>query len=462
MTAPRVLTYRPRWWRSLSLRALTTIFLLLFLGTTLTTGYATFAASRAAVAHLVDRRIATVSDEIDDDVRPSDAAAILARIDRLSHQRDTGDIGLELRDASGHRLGGNITLSRALPPGFSTVRHHDRITGLSAGRALVRPLGGGLWLTTVGETEPFDDYASLRLRNYLLGFGAIVVVVLTGTALLAFLIGRRIAAVRDTAEAIIDGDLRARLPVAAGGGAFAREAATFNRMLDRIERLMAEVAGVSNDIAHDLRMPLARLRGQLALIVARAPGPALRTELDYALQQCDALLAMFAATLRISEVEAGRRRAGFARLDLGALAAEVGETMAEVANDTGHRLSLDAGVPLPVEGDRQLLAQALINLIENAFRHTPAGTAVTLHVARNGDIACVTVRDHGPGIAAADRGTALRRFGRLDTSRHSEGHGLGLPLVDAIARLHRGTLILGDAEPGLSVTLALPCAGNSA
>lgn len=450
---------RPRWRRPLSLRALTALFLALFLATTIGAGYATYAAAQAALVRLVDRRIATISDAIDEDVRPGDTAAILARIDRLSRQRDTGDVGLELKDAAGRRLGGNVVLGRVLPPGFSTVRHVDRIAGLTEGRALVRALGGGLWLTTVVETEPIDDYASLRRRSYLFGFGSIVLVVLGGTALFAVLIGRRIRQLRETAEAIIDGDMRARLPVAAGGGAFAAEAATFNRMLDRIAQLMDGIAGVSNDIAHDLRLPLARLRGQLALVVARAPTPALRDELGAALRQCDDLLAMFAATLRITEVEAGRRRAGFAVFDLGALAAEIGETMAEVAGDSGHRLARAVATPLPVTGDRQLLAQALINLLENAFRHTPAGTPVTLSVQREGDGVEVVVSDRGPGIAPGDRTTALRRFGRLDASRHAEGHGLGLPLVDAIARLHRGTLNLEDGAPGLVVRLTLPSAG---
>lgn len=453
MIAPRPL---PRWWRPLSLRALTVAFLALFLATTIAAGVITYASARAAVVQLVDRRIATISDALDDEVAPGDTATILARIDRLSRERDTGDVGLELKDAAGRRLGGNIVLGRMLPPGYSTVRHVDRIAGLSEGRALVRNLGGGLWLTTVVETEPIDDFAALRLRSYLLGFGAIVLVVLGGTALFAFLIGRRIGQLRATAEAIIDGDMRARLPVPASGGAFAAEAATFNRMLDRIAQLMDGIVGVGNDIAHDLRMPLARLRSQLALVAGRAPTPALRDDLDAALAQCDDLLALFAATLRITEVEAGRRRAAFAPVDLGALAAEIGETVAEVARDSDHRLTCATASPLRIVGDRQLLAQALLNLLDNAIRHTPAGTPVTLSVQRVGATAQIVVADRGPGIPAAERATALRRFGRLDPSRHTPGHGLGLPLVDAIARLHRGTLVLDDAAPGLRVTLTLP------
>ncbi|WP_232833925.1 MULTISPECIES: HAMP domain-containing sensor histidine kinase [unclassified Sphingomonas] len=439
-----------------SLRTLTAAFLAMFLATVLATGVASYSASRAAVERLIDRRVATVSDELDDGLRRGDVATLLARIDRLTRTRDTGDIGLELKDADGRRLGGNIVLGRILPPGFSTLHHGDGIAGLSAGRALVRDLGGGLWLTVVAETEPVDDYARVRLRNAILGFGAIVLVVLGGTILFAVLIERRIARVRATAEAIIDGDMRARVPVDPTDGAFAAQAMAFNRMLDRIAALMEGIAGVSHDIAHDLRMPLARLRSRLTLIAARASDPALQAELEGALAQCDDLLGMFAATLRITEIEGGDRRAAFAPIDLAALARDVGEAMAPVAEESGHRLGVEVAAPSIVDGDRRLLTQALVNLVENALRYTPAGTRVTIVAGGGGDTATIGVCDAGPGIAAADRPLALRRFGRLDASRTTDGHGLGLPLVDAIARLHRGALVLDDADPGLSAMLTLP------
>lgn len=439
-----------------SLRTLTAAFLALFLATVLATGVATYSASRAAIVRLIDRRIVTVSDELDDGLRPGDARELLARIDRLSRTRDTGDIGLELRDATGRRLGGNVALGRNLPPGFSTLRHRDGIAGLSEGRALVRDLGGGLVLTVVAETEPVDDFARLRLRNAIVGFGAIVLVVLGGTILFAFLIERRIARVRETAEAIIDGDLRARVPVNPADGAFAAQAMSFNRMLDRIATLMEGIAGVSHDIAHDLRLPLARLHSRLTLIAARAPTEAIREDLHGALAQCDDLLAMFAATLRITEIEGSDRRAGFARVDLAQLAHKVGEGMAAVADEGGHPLTIRADTPLFVDGDGRLLTQALVNLVENALRHTPTGTPVSIVATCRHGAAILEVVDRGPGIAATDVPLALRRFGRLEASRTTEGHGLGLPLVDAIARLHRGTLTLDDAGPGLAAALVLP------
>jgi signal transduction histidine kinase len=313
-------------------------------------------------------------------------------------------------------------------------------------------------LVAVAETEPFDDIRGPRTRIYLLGFGSILLVAAAGLAGFGWIVARRIAATRAAAEAIIDGDLGRRLPLAGDGGVFDAQAATLNHMLDRITELMRGLTEVSNDIAHDLRTPLARLRGRLALLAGEAGDAATREGLEAAIRDSDALLALFAAILRITEVEGGARRAGFVALDLADLVEEIGLMMIPAAEDSGHALVVEARGPVPIIGDRQLLSQAIINLIENARRHTPAGSVIHLSAGRD-SVARLRVRDNGPGITAADRPLALRRFGRLDASRGRSGHGLGLPLVEAIARLHRGTLALDDAEPGLRVTIALPLSG---
>lgn len=436
-----------------SLRALTLFFLAAFAAAAVLAGYLTYAASRQAVVAAVDRRIDQVADAMLSAVAPGDARAILRRIDAFSHQRETGDIGFELEDTDGHRLGGNVTLRRALPLGFTTLRHGDRIAGLSAGRAQARDAGGGLRLITIAETEPIDGYAATRVRLYLLGFGALLAVVLAGTATFGLIVRRRIGEVRATAAAIIEGDLSRRVPVPARGGAFAAQAEAFNRALDRIAVLVEQLRSVSSDVAHDLRTPLARLRARLARLAVRPTVSG--EELEAVVAECDGVLALFAAILRIAEVTAGERRAGFRTVDLGALAEQACETFGPVATERSQWLGGGPFAPVTVRGDPSLLSQALLNLIENALHHTPAGTRVTVTLERRGSAVALRVADDGPGIPAQARALALRRFGRLEASRHRPGHGLGLPLVEAVARLHGGALTLDDAAPGLVATITL-------
>ncbi|MCP3736088.1 ATP-binding protein [Sphingomonas sp. RP10(2022)] len=446
-----------------SLRALTAIVVAALLATTVGTGAAIFTATHRTIVRLVDERIAAAAGAVAGEAGPRPTPVLptpvlLRRLAALTRDRDTGDIGALLTDARGVAIGGNVTLRRRLPPGYASLRAGDGIKGLSAGRAYTRSVGDGRMLTMIAETEPFDDYGAARLRIYLIGFGSILLVVAIGLTGFSRLIARRIGAMRATAAAIVEGDLQRRVPTEGDGGPFDAQAEAFNAMLDRIAELMRGIAGVSSDIAHDLRSPLARLRGQLVQLERRAETPALREGLAAAIAQNDDILAMFAAILRIAEVEGGARRAGFADIDLSALAGEVSGMMAPVVEDGGRTLAVAALPPLPVRGDPQLLTQTLINLIGNATRHTPAGTRIVLAGGRRGTSGVLTLSDDGPGIADEDRALALRRFGRLDRSRSTAGHGLGLPLAAAIARLHGGALWLEDAAPGLRVVIEVPLA----
>lgn len=438
-----------------SLRALTVGFLAAFLLATAGTGLATYRLTLGTIDRLVDRRIENVSALVAAGGARATAPVLLARIATLARRRDTGDIGFQLTDAAGRRLGGNVTLTRHFAPGYADVRRRDRIQGLSAGRAFTRPVGNGLTLTTIAETEPFDGYRGARRYIYLLGYSLIVVIVLGGLVAFGRTIARRFAETRRTVDAIIAGDMQQRIAVTGSADEFDRQAHAFNRMLDRIAELMDGLRNVSNDVAHDLRTPLARLRSRLATIAARADART-RDEVEQAIGECDAILAMVGAMLRIAEIESGRRTAGFTRVDLAALVVEIGEAMAPVAEDSGHDLVVAAGEGPAIIGDPRLIEQALLNGIENALRHTPAGTRVTLGVAVADGCVWVRIGDDGPGIPADQRELALRRFGRLEASRNRPGHGLGLPLIAAIMRLHGGMLRLEDGEPGLVLGLAFP------
>ncbi|MET0364078.1 MAG: HAMP domain-containing sensor histidine kinase [Sphingobium sp.] len=448
-----------------SLRSLTWIFLLLFLAATALTGFGIYSTSIATIRSLVDQRITEVSlaavprapgADVDTGTGSNyDASVIARRLDALSRDRDTGDLGFSLTDMAGRHVAGNVRLSRTLPSGFSSVDVNDNIKGLSKGRALVRELPGGLRLTVAAETEPFNGYDRARARIYLIGFGSIIAVVLGGLILFSRLVSRRITDMRTTVDRIIAGDMNERVPVTGDGSAFDQQAEAFNRMLDRIQQLMEEIGNVSNDISHELRTPLTRLRGKLALLLSRVEEDAIGAGIGGALEDADDLLAMFTAILRIAEIEGGERRRGFASIDLAALAGEVAAVMLPVAEDSGHELVVEGGGPLHISGDAQLLTQLFINLIENALRHTPSGTLVTVRTGHAGGRALVTVQDNGPGIPEAQRQKAMRRFGRLQHGR-SAGHGLGLPLAEAIVRLHGGEMRLEDAAPGLALHITLP------
>jgi signal transduction histidine kinase len=439
-----------------SLRGLTIVFLGFFLTVTILAGVGTFFATLSRINALVDKRIETESQTLAPDGVAIQRRELERRIEELGDERDTADLGLLLTTADGQWLAGNAHLDRHLPLGFSSLTEGDQIAGLSYGRAYVRDIGGGLRLAVFAETEPIDDYFEARQRIYLIGFGSIVVVVLVGLLLFRQLVGQRITEMRRTANSIIEGDLRKRVPIAGDGGEFDQQALAFNRMLDRISELMAEVRNVSNNISHELRTPLAKLRNELALLEQRPESEPIRADLEQATQQADGLLAMFSGLLRIAEIDGGGRRDAIALLNLGGLAGEIVEMLQPIASEHGQELVAGPCDKGAIEGDRQLISQMLINLIENSLHHTPAGTTVKVSVNELPGAVEVIVEDDGPGIPEDQREWVMRRFRRLDTGRPKSGHGLGLPLAAAIARFHRGTLELADAGPGLRVVVRLP------
>lgn len=227
-------------------------------------------------------------------------------------------------------------------------------------------------------------------------------------------------------------------------------------MLDRIAGLIANLRQVSADIAHDLRTPLSGLRTHLETLRLEQDEGARTALAESAIVRADELLALFNALLRISEVEEGGLQKAFAPLDLSTLVADLGETLRPLVEDSGRQFDVAVAAGLHINGDRELVAQALINLVENAQRHTPMGSRIGLAVLASGDAVAMQVRDNGLGIPAADRQRVLKRFVRLEASRSTPGHGLGLSLVAAIARAHGGRLTLEDAGPGLIATLTVP------
>lgn len=311
-----------------------------------------------------------------------------------------------------------------------------------------------------------DMRARLQLRNVLRAglvwaLCLVVVLGLFGALLIRSLFQRTIRDVSITTAAIAHGDISRRVPISGLGDEFDDLALTINDMLDRISRLMDGVRQVSNAIAHDLRTPVTRARARLedAAINAHTKEE-MEAAIDRAIQDLDDIMAVFQALMRISEIEAGARRAAFARFDLGPVLLDLDELYNAVAEEKGIELKTFVKAPLMVTGDRDLIQQAVVNLLDNALKFSAAGTSIELVAQRVNHMILIVVADHGPGIAEKDRSRATERFFRGETARNTSGYGLGLALVAAVVQLHNGTISLEDNQPGLRAVLALPAGGQ--
>lgn len=268
---------------------------------------------------------------------------------------------------------------------------------------------------------------------------------------------RRLERIAGVVDAVAAGDLGRRVGADAGGGdAFDRLARQIDGMLDRIDRLMGELRIMTDSIAHDLRSPLARLRARTEQALVASDPAQRETALQGLLTETDLVMRMLGTLLEISRTESARREA-FADYSPAQLVQELAELYAPVAEEAGMALTVSIeGEPKPIPMHRELLSQALANLVDNAMRHAGEGGRIALSVAPGQGGYRLTVADRGPGIPAEGREQALRRFGRLDEARSRPGAGLGLTLVESVARLHDGALELADASPGLAATIFLP------
>ncbi len=275
---------------------------------------------------------------------------------------------------------------------------------------------------------------------------------------------KRIDSIAATSRRIMAGDLGGRLEVTGTNDEFDRLGASLNAMLDRIESLLYGLKDVTDNIAHDLKTPLTRMRNRLeAVLAGPAEAPGSRAVLEATIEEADQLIRTFNALLMIARVEAGAPDGAMVDLDLAAIVEDVAELYEPVAEEAGVAMTATVAGPLVLRGSRELLSQAIANLLDNALKYGRArpGEARAAMIAvtanRDGGDIVVTVADNGPGVPAADRDRVLQRFVRLEKSRSEPGSGLGLSLVAAVVRLHDGRIELGDNAPGLLVTLRLPC-----
>jgi signal transduction histidine kinase len=366
---------------------------------------------------------------------------------------------LLLTDASLHPLAGNVAAWPAtvpVDPGNYTIRVEMQGQGVQS--ALVHVAMLGKYNLLVGRDNSL--FAPLQTRFWYGLAAAIAVLCVAG--LLVGLITRRalmsrVNSIRQTVSAIMHGDLKHRLPTELDDDELSTLSRTINGMLDQIELLVHGVRNVSNSIAHDLRTPLAELRSRLEELALIRPPPELTyAEIDGAVADVDQVIRIFDALLRLAEIDAGMRRSGFVTFDVADLAANAVEFYAPAAELKNIDLEFHSDGPLSISGDPVLLAQALGNLIDNALKYAPQNGAIAvsaLKLAEGG--ARISVSDNGPGIADSEKMKVLERFYRGDASRGTPGVGLGLSLVQAIAKLHGSTLELIDGLPGVRVAFSI-------
>ncbi|MDP1027441.1 HAMP domain-containing sensor histidine kinase [Sphingomonas sp. KR1UV-12] len=387
------------------------------------------------------------------------AAALSAAV---RDARPPGDVSLVVAvlDHDGRRLVGyapdRVTVPLR-PTHFRVARlGEEGAWGLHDTGYLLHAIGG-YWLLTgrnldVIEAEQRAIESALALAVTLslaLGIGAGLV--------LARYVGARLDRIAGVVEAAGQGDLSRRVEMVAGGAdAFDRLAARLNVMLGRIERLMTELRVVTDSLAHDLRSPLARLRTKTEQAVMIADPAARDAMLGGLLAETDVVMRMLTMVIEISRAESVSRDR-FTDVDPAALIEEIADLYGPVAEEAGLAfvVAIDAGSPV-MRLHRELISQAITNLIDNALKHAAAGGMVTLRLAPHVEGVAIQVEDRGTGIAASDRAQALRRFGRLDTARTTPGAGLGMSLIDTVARLHDGRFELADNHPGLIARIILP------
>ena len=367
-----------------------------------------------------------------------------------------------LTDASLRPLAGNLSAwprEEAQPDGWITfeLEYADRRGAVDLGRARIFELTGGLRLL-VGRDIRERLEIDARFRESI-GWGIALALVLSiaGGVLVSRPMLRRIDAINQTSREIMAGALDRRIPARGTDDEFDRLAGNLNEMLDRIAQLVASVREVSDNIAHDLRSPLARLRSRLELTLAdEGDEDAYRRAIARTIEEADALLKTFNSLLRIARLEAGVETGQFETFDLDGLIGDVADLYAPLAEERGVALDAEPGGAGRIRGDRDLLFQALANLLDNAIKFSPVGGTVAIAARGRGQGVEIAVADGGPGIPDALKERVTERFFRIEASRNAPGAGLGLSLVAAVAERHGGSLELGDNEPGLRVALILP------
>ncbi len=386
-----------------------------------------------------------------------------------SRSRPEGPALYYLADGSGAKLAGNLS---RVPPELAGrsdggVFRYKPERGSEAPERLAVAIpvvtGDGLRLLIGRDIEDQRQFADTVRNVSLIGFGALSILGLLGGLAISRMILNRMDAINQTSQSIIAGDLSRRIPVDGSGGELDDLARNLNDMLDRIEGLMVSLREVSDNIAHDLKTPLTRLRNSAEAALRDARGEeACREGLERTIDKADDLIKTFNSLLLIARLEAAPLEESLEQFDLSQLVEDVSELYIPAAEESGFALAVDVGQGPIVRANRQLIGQVIANLIDNAIKYSQGqgcGSSISVSAGPGRGMeggAFICVADRGPGIPEHDRQRVLKRFVRLEESRTKPGTGLGLSLVAAVARLHGGELKIEDNQPGLRVVVVLP------
>lgn len=413
-------------------------------------GVATYLVTAGALERRLDARISREMKSLLADFQAGGLPRLIASVSKHETLHPNGALDYAVI-VGGKERGGQLN-EWPSSPGWSDLAYKEADGDIGRRRFLVARLGQDISLIVAADPEDVNEVMQAIFDGFLSAFGAVLILGIVGGLALSLALLKRVETIRRTADAIIAGDLTRRIPLRGTGDDFDRLSQTLNRMLDRIGELMESLREVSAHIAHDLKTPLAHLRQRLETARTQPTGPR-DAALDAAVADANDILITFEALLRIAQIESGTRRAGFAMVDLSDIVATVVDAFTPSAEDTGHALGTEIGPSLYVSGDRELLTQMFANLVENAIRHTPAGTRVAISLKAEHEFVNVAVTDNGPGVPETERQRIFDRFHRLDRSRSVAGSGLGLSLVKAVAEIHSASLTVEDATPGLRITL---------
>ncbi|MGA0602411.1 sensor histidine kinase [Caulobacter sp. KR2-114] len=404
-----------------------------------------------SVVYLTQRVDSILNTEADALAR-SAPAQVGQRIDEALSLDGTQSNVFALFDARGRWLAGNLhTVPAGLRPGGKPMEAAPTVEFPVYARLLARRLRTGQVLVVGRDVNQLREMRTI-IASALIWSGGLTIVVVIGLATLLSLSPLlRLQKLKAASEEIAAGDLKRRMPTSPFNDELDMFAVTVNAMMDEVERLLTEVRGVSETIAHDLRTPLTRARSLLhRLQQGDVHDP---RELGHAIDQIDVVLERFRALLRISELENRHRRAGFTAIDLAQVCHQVVELYQPLAEEEGVTLILDVAAPATVEADPKLLFEAISNLVDNAIKFTGRGGTVGVRLRGSSQHPVLVVEDNGPGVAESERTLVLQRFYRSEHDRLTPGSGLGLSIVAAILRLHRFRMALQDAGPGLKVVI---------